>query len=223
MTNAKPGAQLVVFDLDGVIARSDTMAALIQRQLLGHPLKAVAGAIPAALWFALRGIPGVRMRMSRALGCVALSGLDDDSYAKLARQVGEQLARDPRWTLADGRAAVLEHQAQGDRILITTGTEAILARVFLDAIGLDAIALIGTAIRFEQHRPRYAFHNLGPNKVTSLRERTGAAAIDLFYTDSNLDLPLAKLAARTILVNPDARLERVFRAQIPSVEVARWD
>jgi len=223
MTDATTGAQLVVFDLDGVIARSDTMAALIQKRLLGHPLKAIAGVTPAAAWFLLRAIPSARIRMSQALGRVALAGFDGAGYAKLAREVGGALGRDPRWILADGRAAVLNHQALGDRVLITTGTEAILARAFLDAIGLDEIELIGTTVHFENRRPLYEFHNLGANKVSSLRERVGGARINLFYTDSNLDLPLARLSARTILVNPDARLERIFRWGAGRVEVVRWD
>jgi phosphatidylglycerophosphatase C len=218
MTSAGHEARLVVFDLDGVIARSDTMAVLIQRQLLSHPLRALRGAIPAAGWYLLRGLPRARVRMSRALGRAALSGLDLEQYRTLAVEVGSELGRDPKWTIAQGAAAIREHLAAGDDVVVTTGTEELLAHAFLGTIGLGATRLIATTLRFGGG-VHYENHNLGPQKVVNL----GADRMALFYTDSDLDLPLARLSDRTILVNPSTRLVRLFRGRVTALEIVNWE
>lgn len=219
MTSAGHPAPLVVFDLDGVIARSDTMAVLLQKQLLSHPLRAIAGAIPAAGWYLLRGLPGMRARMSRALGRAALSGLDAKQYRKLATDVGVELGRDPKWTIAQGAAAIRSHLAAGDDVVVTTGTEEIVARAFLDTIGLGEVRMIATTLRFGGAIVHYENHNLGAQKVANL----GATRMDLFYTDSNMDLPLARLSEGTVLVNPSTRLARLFERRIASLEIVRWE
>ena len=219
MTSAGHSARHVVFDLDGVIARSDTMAALIQKQLLSHPGRGIRGAMPAAGWYLLRGLPKMRVRMSRALGRAALSGLDAEQYRRLASEVGAALGRDPKWTISRGRAAIAAHLSDGDDVVVTTGTEESLARSFLDTIGLGGVRLIATTIAFDGRTVRYLNHNLGPKKVENL----GATRMDVFYTDSDLDLPLARLSARTILVNPSARLVRQFGGNVAGLEVVRWE
>jgi phosphatidylglycerophosphatase C len=219
MTAAQRSTLRVVFDLDGVIARSDTMAVLIQGRLTSHPGRAIGGALPAAAWFVLRGLPGARIRMSRALGRVALSGLSVESYRALAVEVGTRLGRDPGWTIAGGLAAIRQHLNDGDDVVVTTGTEATLARAFLDTIGLAKVELVATILRFDGRSAHYENHNMGRNKVTNLDGRR----IDLFYTDSDLDLPLAKLSERTILVNPDAHLGRVFAGQVKNLTTVRWE
>lgn len=209
---------LVVFDLDGVIARTDTMAYLLRRQLFSQPGRAVAGAVPAALWFLLHRYPRARPRLSRALGRAALSGLSAEQYARLARRAGELLGSDPARRIPDGVSAIRRHLDAGDEVVITTGTESTLARAFLDSLGLSGVELVATDIRFDHFVVRYENHNLGSGKVRGFASRQ----IDLFYTDSDLDLPIAKLSRRTVLVNPTERLAGVFRAQIPELEIVRW-
>jgi len=209
----------VVFDLDGVIATDDTMAVLIQRQLTSHPGRAIAGALPAIAWFVLRGFPNMRIRMSRILARVALTGLSLEQYTTLAVRVGGELGRDPAWTFDTGVAAAKQHIADGDDVVVTTGTEEFLARAFLDAAGLPGIRLVASTLVFEGSAVRYANHNMGQRKVANLDGLGG----DVFYTDSDLDLPLALLSGRTILVNPDSRLTRIFRQRVSNLTIQRWD
>jgi len=209
----------VIFDLDGVIATDDTMAVLIQRQLTSHPGRAIAGALPAVAWFVLRGFPNMRIRMSRTLGRVALTGLSIEQYTTLAARVGGELGRDAAWTFDAGIAAAKQHIADGDDVVVTTGTEELLARAFLDAAGLPGIRLVASTLKFDGSAVCYANHNMGQQKVANLDGRGG----DVFYTDSDLDLPLALLSGRTILVNPNARLTRVFRQQVSSLTIKRWE
>jgi phosphatidylglycerophosphatase C len=212
-------SRLVVFDLDGVIARTDTMAFLIQRQLSSHPLRAMAGAFPAVAWFALHRYPRLRVRLSRALGRAALSGLSADEYRELAVEVGSVLGRDPARNIPNGVAAVKRHLLAGDEVVVTTGTEATLSRTFLDALGLSDVGLIATTIRFDSWIVRYENHNLGRDKVRGFVDRK----IDVFYTDSDLDLPVARLSRHSVLVNPSPRLTSLFRSQIASLEIVRWE
>jgi phosphoserine phosphatase len=210
---------LVVFDLDGVIARTDTMAFLLQRQLLSHPLRAIAGAPPAVAWFVLHRFPRIRVRLSRALGRAALSGLSETQYGALATEVGTLLGSDPTKQIPAGVAAVRRHVHAGDEVVITTGTEGILSRAFLDAVGIDGVELIATELRFDRRLVRYEVHNLGPAKASRFPGR----AIDLFYTDSQLDLEVARLSRRTVLVNPNRRLARLFAANVPGLQVESWE
>lgn len=208
----------VVFDLDGVIARNDTMAVLVTRRLRSSFRRSALGAVPGLAWYALRGLAGARVRLSRTLGGVALLGLTAEQYAALAAETGTELGEDPNWTIPEGKAAITRHLDAGDSVVVTTGTEQILARAFLDAIGLPGVGLIATTLRFDGDHPHYANHNLGEQKVHNLAGRS----IDLFYTDSDLDLPVAELAKQVILVNPDASMERRFRARIRELTVERW-
>jgi phosphatidylglycerophosphatase C len=209
---------LVVFDLDGVIARDDTMAALLQRRLLSHPARAAAGALPAVAWFALHRFAWVRVRLSRALGRAALSGMTRDNYDELAKTVGARMGDDPNGSIPEGVAAIQRHLRDGDEVVVTTGTEVVLARAFLDHVGLQGVTLIGTTLRFGRRLVRYENHNLGPRKVSGFVGRD----IELFYTDSDLDLSLAMTARRTILVNPDARLARLFSARVANLTIEHW-
>ena len=209
----------MVFDLDGVIARTDTMAFLLQRQLLSHPTRAIVGALPAVAWFVLHRHPRVRVRLSRALGRAALSGLTADEYRELAIAVGSELGQNPARQIPTGVASVRRHLRAGDEVVVTTGTEHLLARAFLDAVGLSEVRLIASSLRFDRRVVHYETHNLGRNKVHGFTDRD----IDLFYTDSDLDLPVAQLSRHTVLVNPNPRLSRLFRAQVADLEIVRWD
>lgn len=211
--------RLVVFDLDGVIASHDTMAALVRRQLLSNPIRAVVGALPAVAWTLLPAFPRARVRMSRTLGSIALSGLTRSRYVVLADGVGRRLGGDPAWVIAQGLAAIRHHVEVGDDVVVTTGTEATLSRAFLDALGLQGVRLIATTVHFGRVRAHYDNHNLGDRKAANL----GAPKVDLFYTDSDLDLAVARLSARTVLVNPDDRMERLFRTQVGDLTVVRWE
>ena len=211
--------QQVVFDLDGVIARHDTMSELIRRRLRSRPGRILQAIVPAIAWLVLGGIPAMQIRMSRAIGTIALSGIDGDDYTALATALGAELGKSPMWVLEPGVAAAQQHLSAGDDVIVTTGTEEILSRAFLDAAGLADAKLIATRLRFDGAKVRYVHHNLGRHKVGGLVGRR----IDLFYTDSSLDLPVARLADRTVLINPAPRLELHFRARIQNLTVERWN
>jgi phosphatidylglycerophosphatase C len=217
--SAGRAALLVVFDLDGVLARGDTMASLIQQRLLSHPLRAALGALPAAAWFVLHRFPAARIRLSRALGRIALSGMTAAQYRQLAVSVGARLGDDPGRRIADGVIAITRHLRDGDEVVVTTGTEHTVARAFLDQIGLRDVTLIATTIGFDRPGVRYENHNLGQQKAHNLGQRS----IDLFYTDSDLDLPVALLSKRTILVNPDSRQTRLFTRHLANLTIVRWE
>jgi phosphatidylglycerophosphatase C len=210
--------QFVVFDLDGVLARGDTMASLIQQRLFSHPLRAARGALPAAGWFLLHRFPAARIRLSGALGRIALSGMTAAQYNELARGMGVRLGDDPGRRIAEGVAAITRHLRDGDEVVVTTGAEHTVARAFLDQVGLRDASLIATTIGFDRKGVRYENHNLGRRKAENLGQRS----IDLFYTDSDLDLPVALLSKQTILVNPDSRVTRLFRRHIANLTIVRW-
>ncbi|MFE4950183.1 HAD family hydrolase [Leifsonia sp. NPDC056665] len=212
--------RLSVFDLDGVLIHGDTMGALVLGRLREHPLRLFA-ALP--LFVAAQILPGTslrRARLHRVLVSLALRGLDRDSYIMLARRTGLRLAlrgSPNRQAIAELKRLASEHQ-----VVVATASEFHLARAYIDAIGLPGVRVLASQLGFDGASPHLVVHNVGAMKVESLR--TNGYNLHRFelYTDSTSDLPLARVANKTTLINPSRRSTRRFRSQIPSAEIHRW-
>lgn len=210
---------MTVFDLDGVIARNDTMEVLVRRMLVRNPLRALLSIPFVALWFFIPSKVAWRGRLSGVLGGIAFSGLSERRYRSIARRVGRELGAQRAWALTSGSELLRAEVASGRNVLVSTGTEYEIARSFLDEIGFPGVELSATTMRFGRWFVRYQNHNLGAMKVRNLGGRNPT----LFYTDSTADLPLARVSAATVLVNPDAAVEADFRREIANLSVVRWD
>ena len=66
--------------------------------------------------------------------------------------------------------------------------------------------LLATELEFENDKPAgIKFLNHRENKLKKIKE-TGITSIDVLYTDSISDLPLAKIAKQTILIRGDKKI-----------------
>ncbi|MGW5781936.1 haloacid dehalogenase-like hydrolase [Streptomyces sp. NPDC003863] len=193
------GTVTSIFDLDGVLTREDTMASLVSTRLAARPHRLVAATAPYALALAAPPDGALRPAMNRAIVALALRGMTQAEYEELAITTGR--------TMADGSKVVGQAVAtcklarlQGPTV-VATASEATLARAFLDGVGRDDIPLVASQLEFAPRGPRLTAHNIGAAKLTAVRTAGFAPEDAVFYTDSASDIPLARVARRTVAVN----------------------
>ncbi|MFJ4225718.1 HAD family hydrolase [Microbacterium sp. NPDC089695] len=198
-----------VFDLDGVLSRSDTMAALVLARLRRRPwLVGSVGLL--ALAAAIVGAESrLRARCNRAIVHIVLAGVSEEEYLQLADTVARRLAsRDgnaPEPVLTAVRRAMEE-----GAVVVTTATERWLAQRYLAEIGIAGVHVHASQLRFLADGARFAAHNVGEAKVASFRASFPDTGIAELHTDSATDLPLARMSAETVLVRPSSRTLRAF-------------
>ncbi len=193
------------------------MASLVVRRLNQRPWRYLAAA-PLVVGALVGSSTGSRRpRFNRALVRLALHGVDADRYAALVASTVARLRTRENSSVVELAAA----RRTTGRTIVVTATETTLAASFLSAVGLHGIEVVGSSLAFgPRDQVALADHNVGEQKVTSMR-RLG---IDLekatFYTDSASDLPLILATARTFLVDPSARSERRIRKTIAALQAS---
>ncbi|KNY04485.1 HAD family hydrolase [Microbacterium sp. GCS4] len=198
-----------VYDLDGVLSRSDTMAALVFARLRRRPWLAGSVAL-LALAAALAGPNGrLRPRCNRAIVHLALAGVTEEEYLQLADAVARRLAaRDDN--APEGVLAALRRSASEGVVVVSTATERWLAQRYLAEIGVTGVQVHASQLRFLADGARFAAHNVGENKAAAFRAAFPGEEIAVLHTDSASDLPLARTSAETVLVHPSPRTLRAF-------------
>lgn len=213
----------VVFDFDGVLSHRDTMGWFVRRRLLDHPAR-MPLALPVVvtrkllLRFAFH-----RSWTSRLLVRMAMAGLTVDGYVLAASAAGREMARRDGFAVADGFAALRGHLARGDTVVVATGSEYHVVRAFLDELGVTGVTLLTSTV--DPTRRHVALHHycVGRQKLADVRQSVGDVADIDFYTDSTDDLPLARVATRTHLINPDRRTMAAYRQWVPAHQILRWE
>jgi phosphatidylglycerophosphatase C len=218
---APQNTPVTLFDLDGVLTRRDTMATLVRHRLRGQPPR-VALVLPLALLARLlRPAGNGRPAVNRAIVRLALRGLTRADYDNLARATARELAAEPD-NAPSTALQQLRVAAAAGQVVVVTASEALLARTYLDEIGVPQVDLLASQLQGREGRPRLVPHNVGVAKVDALYR----AGIDLadahLYTDSASDLPLARRTATTTLVNPTRRLRRSFSRRVTNLQTAHW-
>jgi HAD superfamily hydrolase (TIGR01490 family) len=110
------------------------------------------------------------------------------------------------------------HQDAGRRAYIVTAASQELAEVLAHVLVLDG----GLGMRAEVRDGVYTGRPSGPftyreGKAEAIRELAAREGIDLSesyaYSDSESDLPMLRAVGHPVVVNPDAALEKVARAE----------
>jgi phosphatidylglycerophosphatase C len=193
------------------------MAVFLRELVLEHPLRVLA-AIPV---MAVRGMFRRSVRMqgmtSRWMVRIGRIGIHHDEFVARASQSGREQST-ARGASPEGLRALKDHVAAGDTVVVTTGTERHVAEAFLRGAGAPDLLLIGS---LHDGSGRY-LHNFASRKVTAAREAGVSLEGALFYTDATADIPLARIAARTRLVDPDAHTAAAFARAVARCEIVRW-
>lgn len=208
-----------VFDLDGVLSRTDTMATLVFARLRRRPWLAGSVAL-LALAAALAGPTGrLRPRCNRAIVHLALAGVSEEEYLQLADAVARRLAA-REGNAPETIVEALRESAAGGAVVVSTATERWLAQRYLAEIGITGVQVHASQLRFLADGARFAAHNVGEAKVDAFRAAFPDDRIAVLHTDSSSDLPLARRSTETVLVRPSRRTLRAFIRAGVAVRVA---
>lgn len=196
-----PGGRgrLVVFDFDGVLVAGDSMASLLRRLIAERWWKRALAL--AVFPFAM---PLLASRRWLPLGArvfrrIAFLGLDGPELRDRLEASGRKLAADPRKARPRAVAALREHLAAGDRVVVATGSEERLVQAVLAGLGIDGVAIVASQIELDPV-VRIRRHCYGAAKCVALAA-LGHERWDVAYTDSLADLPLLRAADRAVLVD----------------------
>ncbi|HET6431169.1 haloacid dehalogenase-like hydrolase [Dyella sp.] len=209
----------VLFDLDGVITVGDSFAGFMRERYAGLGRKLLL--LPALPWLALVRLFSWRLAV-RTLVHVGLLGVSERRYGELAQDFASRLVRRPRQFQRDALLVLRRHQAQGDRVIVVTGSEHTLAQSLLSQLGLVGVELVASRLKPGALGMRLAHHNVGAGKVLALAAY-GVSAWQRAYGDSLHDLQMLKAAAEPVLVNGTPKLcKRIEQALGRPVERVAW-
>jgi HAD superfamily hydrolase (TIGR01490 family) len=155
-----------------------------------------------------RSLEGTRVRDLERLGVDVLAGILPRVYPQML-------------------SVAYEHQDAGRRVYIVTAASQELAGILAQVLALDgAIGSQFSEVRDGVYtgRPTGLFI-YGDDKARAVRELAEHEELDLSasfaYSDSVSDLPMLRVVGHAVVVNPDAELARIARAE--GWEVLRFD
>jgi phosphatidylglycerophosphatase C len=141
----------------------------------------------------------------------ATVGMPEETYTLLARRFARRHA--PGRAIAASVARLREHQAEGHRIVVVTGSEERLAREICAALGLADVEVVGSTLVRRRGALAADVHCYGPRKLVRLAEAGHESPFVCAYTDSSTDLPLLLAAVGRFVVEPKPRhLKRILAA-----------
>ena len=202
-SEASATSRIVLFDFDGVLIRGDTYFEFLRARYLGswwRPLLALL-CLP---WFLLQ-LPFSREHALRTLLHVALLGVDERRYRRLAAAFAGALVRRSRPFCREGLRALRAHQAAGDRVIVVTGCEQILVNAIFEQLGLLPLEVLASQLQPSWSGMRLRRHNVGIRKV-QLLAKIGVSVWQVAYSDSLRDVPMLKPAVQPVLVNATPKL-----------------
>ncbi len=217
---AAASARVVLFDFDGVLMHGDAFYLFIRACYARSLWRKGLALLSAPLLLLL--LPFSRRASAYTLVRIALLGLGEQRYRAAANAFGVALARRPRQFCSAGVRRLRQHQAQGDRVIVVTGSEDTLVSSILRELGLSGLEVLASQLRpgWAGMRPRW--HNVGRRKVQSLAAH-GVGSWQVAYGDSLGDLAMLKLAVKPVLVNATPTLcKKVEKALGRAVNRVEW-
>jgi HAD superfamily hydrolase (TIGR01490 family) len=153
------------------------------------------------------------------------AGLAGQDEGQMAAACAEWYARDVAHEVtADARRALDRHRAQGDVIVLATGSTQYAAEAVARGLGIDHVLCSRIESVGGRFTGKLTAMGFGDHKVALAEDFARAHGVDLarstFYSDSYNDLPLMSRVGAAIAVNPDARLRR--HATRRGWRVERW-
>lgn len=207
--SAAQSRAVTLFDFDGVLVRSDCLAAFVFGRMLRSPWRLGLALLASPCVLAVSALSC--QRAWHLLIRIALLGLDEAGYAAALPVFA---ARHARLAVPPGVAALRSHLADGDRVIIVTGCEARLARATLHAMGISGVEVLGSSLRSARFGLAMDWHNIRARKVALLHQHS-LSAWQTAYSDSGKDVPMLAQADCPVLVNAGRRLAARAQTALP--------
>lgn len=223
--SAAPGTPehpVVVFDCDNTLIAGDALAGFIV-DLLGHgPRLLVAVAAAPAFGPMLVAHRSRRAAISGWLWIATAARSDTEIGQRIAAYVDCHLS-EVGAVLTAGLSRVREHLDRGDRVVIATAAAEPLAGCLLTRVGLADLPVVASPVRRVRGGWTLTAHCWGPFKPALLAAGGIPGPYQAAYSDSFVDLPLLRLAAEPVLVNPGRWVARRLRRKLPHLRTVSWD
>jgi len=216
--------QTIVFDFDHTLTPWDSSELFFRWLLKRSPwrIALVMASIPL-LAPLLLGKNTRNLPVKFAVWTATLGRSGDTVRALVKEHVAEIVARQQPLVLQDAIRQLNHHLAQGQRVVVATGSLEALARELLDQSGLAHIPLVGSSLKPFLRGMAAREHCYGHRKIMMLTERGYPPPWVATYTDHECDLPVMRQSAACFLVNPRPKAVRIITDELPyAPEVLTW-
>lgn len=215
---------LAVFDLDGTLLNGDSTACWLWDRVRRSPPRALATLLATPIAVPMVALPRTRRLGASILLWIATVGLSEHALRASCRTFGETF-RAGGGALAwrkGGLAALEQHLARGERIVVVTAAPELLARALVEPLGLP-VEVLGTSLKRRAGGWIADIHCRHQRKCQALAEAGHGARWGYAYTDSLDDLPLLRGAEKPVIVKGgDKAARRLFRAGLANGRAAAW-
>jgi HAD superfamily hydrolase (TIGR01490 family) len=202
------------FDLDRTLIAVNSATLWLVQELRDGNVSTLDG-LRAMTWLARYSLGAANVEHALLATVEGVAGRDEAAVTAgterfYERQVHPQLR-------PGGLAALAQHRAQGDLLVLLTSSSEYLSRLIVRDLGLDDYLCTRLEVdadgRFTgKPKGRICF---GPGKLEAAETWLAGRGIALgdcsFYTDSASDLPVLEAVGHPVAVNPDVRLARMAR------------
>ena len=213
---------VVVFDCDNTLITGDVLESFIV-DLLGHGPRLIAAlAVTPAVAPLLLPHPTRRVAISTWLWIATAGRSDTELASRMDAYVDQHLGDRHSHLIDEGMARLRDHLDRGDRVVIATAAAQPLALRLLAAAGLGDLTVVGSPVTIIAGGWTLRVHCWGPYKPQLLAGAGFPGPYGAGYSDSFVDLPLLRLAARAVLVNPGRRVARRMRRALPHLTTVQW-
>ena len=203
---------VAIFDLDGTLIVGQTQVLLV-RFLRSARVVSRSFVVGTALWFLAYKAGLVKVtEASRAKGAEILKGLREEEVKALMSRFTEEVMV-PRLHPA-ATAALAEHQAEGDSIVVVSAALDPLVEALCRRLGVAEYAGVGCEIENERYTGRLSGLIPYGGEKARIAARSiadhGADPADCWaYADHDTDLELLRSVGHPVAVNPRPRLRSV--------------
>lgn len=216
------GSPVVIFDCDNTLIAGDVLKSFII-ELLGHGRRMAAAVVVTPLVGPLLLLhPTRRLAISTWLWVATAGRSESEMGWRMDAYVDHHLGEHRSAVISQGMTRLRDHLGRGDRVVIATAAAEPLAQRLLLKAGLGDLTVIASSVTRFAGGWTLSVHCWGPFKPQLLAAAGIPGPYRAGYSDSLVDLPLLRLAADAVLVNPARLVATRMRRALPNLSTVSW-